>query len=122
MIFLSELHTFQINILISLTTIFRLASHGKQIIGWDDEWGVEWTQSTLKYGGAAAYQKLNRHHTKMPQKIVLWKVFSMQYHALTAQFFEIFLYGVISAFDKLLSHCSLTNSGSTSLQTHPPNQ
>jgi len=49
----------------------RLASHGKRIIGWDDEWGVEWTQNSLKYGGAAAYQKLNRRHTKMPQKIVL---------------------------------------------------
>ena len=62
-------------ILISLKTFFRLASHGKRIIGWDDEWGVEWTQNTLKYGGAAAYQKLNRRHTKMPQKIVLWKGF-----------------------------------------------
>ena len=69
--FLSELHTFQIKILVSLKTIFRLASHGKRIIGWDDEWGVDWTQNTLKYGGAAAYQKLNRRHTKMPQKIVL---------------------------------------------------
>ena len=69
--FLSELHAFQIKNLISLKTIFKLASHGKQIIGWDNEWGVEWTQNTLKYGGAAAYQKLNRRHTKMPQKIVL---------------------------------------------------
>ena len=55
--------------------IFRLALHGKQILGWDDEWGVEWTQNMLKYGGAVAYQKLNLHHTKMPQKIVLWKGF-----------------------------------------------
>ena len=54
-----------------IETFYRLASHGKRIIGWDDEWGVEWTQNTLKYGGAAAYQKLNRRHTKMPQKIVL---------------------------------------------------
>ena len=67
--FLSELHTFQIKILVSLKTIFRLALRGKQIIGWDDEWGVEWNQNILEYGGAAAYQKLNRRHTKMPQKL-----------------------------------------------------
>ena len=50
---------------------FRLASTGKKVIGWDDEWGVEWSGNTLKYGGAAAYQQLNRRHTKSPQKIVL---------------------------------------------------
>ena len=51
-----------------LEFFFRLASHGKRIIGWDDEWGVEWTQNTLKYGGAAAYQKLNQRHTKNASK------------------------------------------------------
>ena len=50
---------------------FSLAAEGKRVIGWDDEWGVEWTQNTLKYGGAAVYQRLNRRHTKSPQKIVL---------------------------------------------------
>ena len=32
---------------------------------------MEWSRNTLKYGGAAAYQRLNRRHTKSPQKIVL---------------------------------------------------
>ena len=50
---------------------FRLAAQGKRVIGWDDEWGVNWNTNTLNYGGAAAYQKLNRRHTKSPNKIVL---------------------------------------------------
>ena len=41
------------------------------MFGWDDEWGVEWSQNSLKYGGAAMYQRLNRRHTKSPQKVVL---------------------------------------------------
>jgi len=49
----------------------RLAREGKRVFGWDDEWGVEWKHNTLKYGGAAMYQRLNRHHTKSPQKVVL---------------------------------------------------
>ena len=54
-----------------MKTFFRLASHGKRIIGWDDEWGVEWSTNSLKYGGATAYQRLNRRNTKSPQKTVL---------------------------------------------------
>ena len=50
---------------------FRLALDGKKVIGWDDEWGVEWSTNSLKYGGATAYQRLNRRHTKSPQKTVL---------------------------------------------------
>ena len=50
---------------------YRLAAQGKKIIGWDDEWGVNWSSNTLNYGGAAAYQKLNRRHTKARNKIVL---------------------------------------------------
>jgi hypothetical protein len=50
---------------------FRLVEDDKNIIGWDDEWGVEWSKNSLKYGGAAMFQKLNNRHTKSPQKIVL---------------------------------------------------
>ena len=48
-----------------------MALDGKKVIGWDDEWGVEWSTNSLKYGGATAYQRLNRRHTKSPQKTVL---------------------------------------------------
>ena len=92
--FLSELHTFQIKVLISLKKIFRLASHGQQIIGWDNEWGVEWTPNMLKYGGAAAYQKLKQRHTKISQKIVLLTHDIAFRTPSKAQFFEAFLYGV----------------------------
>lgn len=54
-----------------ITIFFRLAREGKRVFGWDDEWGVEWKHNTLKYGGAAMYQRLNRRHTKSPQKVVL---------------------------------------------------
>lgn len=48
-----------------------LEQEGRNVIGWDDEWGIEWSTNSLKYGGAAAFQRLNNRHTKAPQKVVL---------------------------------------------------
>ena len=76
----------------------------------------------LKYGGAAAYQKLKQRHTKISQKIVLLTHDIAFRTPSKAQFFKAFSYEVGSAFDKPLFHCILTYLGSTALPTHCPNQ
>ena len=69
--FHQNIYLFGIRCFDKYTFFFRLALDGKKVIGWDDEWGVEWSTNTLKYGGATAYQRLNRRNTKSPQKTVL---------------------------------------------------
>ena len=35
------------------------------MIGWDDEWPVDWDTDRLKIGGAEMYGKLNSIHAKV---------------------------------------------------------
>jgi len=48
-----------------------LAAEGKFVIGWDQEWNINWGANRPQYSGADMYRKLNLDRTKSPRKIVL---------------------------------------------------
>ena len=43
----------------------RLEELGKSVIGWDDEWPVNWNTNRLRIGGSQMFGRLNNRHTKV---------------------------------------------------------